>query len=65
MSRRWCRRHSPRARRRRAVQAGRGALARSVRNTLHLDILDEVEASVVTAERSNGRSLWRRLFDRR
>ncbi|QSG09626.1 Nucleotide-binding protein, UspA family [Halapricum desulfuricans] len=43
----------------------RGVLARLVRNTLHLDILDEVEASVVIAERSNGRSLWRRLFGRR
>jgi len=43
----------------------RGVLARLVRNTLHLDILDEVDASVVIAERSNGRSLWRRLFGRR
>jgi len=43
----------------------RGVLARPARNTLHLDILDEVDASVVIAERSNGRRLWRRLFGRR
>jgi formate/nitrite transporter FocA (FNT family)/nucleotide-binding universal stress UspA family protein len=42
----------------------RGLLARLVHNTLHLDILTDVECSVVIAERSTRRSLWRRLFGR-
>ncbi|QCC49816.1 formate/nitrite transporter family protein [Halapricum salinum] len=42
----------------------RGLLARLVRNTLHMDILDDVESSVVIAERATRRSLWRRLFGR-
>ncbi|MEF8825998.1 MAG: formate/nitrite transporter family protein [Halapricum sp.] len=43
----------------------RGVLSRLVRNTLHLDVLDEVESTVVIAERASSRSLWRRLFGRR
>jgi len=42
----------------------RGLLARLVRNTLHMDILDDVECSVVITERATKRSLWRRLFGR-
>jgi formate/nitrite transporter FocA (FNT family)/nucleotide-binding universal stress UspA family protein len=42
----------------------RGLLARLVRNTLHLDILDDVECSIVIAERATKRSLWSRIFGR-
>jgi formate/nitrite transporter FocA (FNT family)/nucleotide-binding universal stress UspA family protein len=42
----------------------RGLLSRLVRNTLHIDILEDVECSVVIAERATKRSLRRRLFGR-
>jgi nucleotide-binding universal stress UspA family protein len=41
-----------------------GLLSRLVRNTLHFDLINETEDSVVIAERATQRSLWRRLFGR-
>jgi amino acid transporter/nucleotide-binding universal stress UspA family protein len=40
----------------------RGLLSRLVSGSLVLDVVDEVDCSVVLAERSRARSLWQRLF---
>jgi nucleotide-binding universal stress UspA family protein len=43
----------------------RGLLSRLVRDSLHIDVLDDVECSVLLAERSRKRSLRDRLFGNR
>ncbi|MFB6092848.1 MAG: amino acid permease [Haloquadratum sp.] len=40
----------------------RGLLSRLVRGTLVLDIIEDVDCSVLLAERARDRSLWQRLF---
>jgi len=40
----------------------RGLLSRLVSDSLHLDVVDSVECSVLLAERARSRSLWERLF---
>jgi len=41
-----------------------GLLSRLVRNTLHMDVINDTGASVIVSERATDRSLWRRLFGR-
>jgi nucleotide-binding universal stress UspA family protein len=41
-----------------------GLLSRLVRNTLHMDVINDTKSSVIVAERATDRSLWRRLFGR-
>ena len=40
----------------------RGLLSRLVSDSLHLDVVDSVDCSVLLAERARSRSLWERLF---
>ncbi len=40
----------------------RGLLSRLARDSLHLDIIDDVECSVLLAERPQKRSIRKRLF---
>lgn len=44
---------------------GRGMLQRWITDSLHFDVIDEVDCSVLLAERPSGRSVWSRLWKRR